>query len=86
MIAKNQLVKNWQKYIKLAAIQKKLNYTLAEMLKIVQNYFHDDYYTKEEARCRTYEGINFEFGILLKIIFARIFFRYVRFWNCPKVY
>lgn len=49
MIAKKQEVKNWDKYTKLADVQRALKYDLGEMLKVVMDQFHDGLYTKEEV-------------------------------------
>ena len=49
MIAKQNELKNWDSYTKLVDVQRALKHDLSGMLKIVNDRFHDDYYSKEEV-------------------------------------
>lgn len=50
IIAKTKKLENWQKYIKLANVQRALQYNLGQMLEVVKDEFHDGHYTRKEVR------------------------------------
>lgn len=49
-MAKAKKLENWQKYVKLANVQRALHYNLGQMLEVVKDEFHDGYYTRKEVR------------------------------------
>lgn len=54
IIAKTKKLENWQKYIKLANVQRALQYNLGQMLEVVKDEFHDGHYTRKEV-CKILE-------------------------------